>query len=241
MNRGVYFDAKIIIHTDSSIRKGGEQAQMQTTAEILHNYRTTIENNSLFNILNNNSNELWLEISGYKNYAVSNLGNVINLRTCKLKEPSVNKMGYYYISLWSGKENKFAIVHRLVATAFIDKPLGKDTVNHKDGNRKNNKAENLEWVTNSENIKHSYNRLGVANRGRKKLKPSGAKFSRVDFLLDKYSQFIDDNYRAYFARRFHKISEAAITNAAEQASKARKPKSYFGTVIRLEYEKAITA
>jgi hypothetical protein len=57
-------------------------------------------------------------------------------------------LGQRYV--WSGK------VHRLVALAFIPNPKGLKEVNHKDSNKLNNHAENLEWVTKSENILHNY-------------------------------------------------------------------------------------
>ena len=56
---------------------------------------------------------------------------------------------------------KYCLVHRLVANAFIPNPENKRCINHKDGNKKNNNINNLEWVSYSENMKHAY-RTGLA-------------------------------------------------------------------------------
>jgi hypothetical protein len=67
--------------------------------------------------------------------------------------------------LWSGNKGKHKRVHRLVAAAFCNKRDGCDEVNHKDGNKLNNRAENLEWCTKSENMLHAY-RMGLQTKGR---------------------------------------------------------------------------
>ncbi len=75
----------------------------------------------------------------------------------KILKPGTNTKGYLFVVLTDGKGfHKHAYVHRLVADAFCENPFGKDQVNHKDGNKRNNHFSNLEWVTCSENHLHAY-------------------------------------------------------------------------------------
>ncbi len=67
---------------------------------------------------------------------------------------------YYTVSAKVDGRRKAVSVHRLVATYFVPNPEGKPYVNHIDGNKRNNKASNLEWVTQSENLKHAI-RIGL--------------------------------------------------------------------------------
>ena len=100
--------------------------------------------------------EKWLIIEGFENYKISNYGRVMNSRGLIMKQRTTPR-GYKEIGLRNGKKNqKFFLIHRLVALAFIEKINGKEYVNHKDGDKFNNSVDNLEWVTQSENQIHAY-------------------------------------------------------------------------------------
>lgn len=102
--------------------------------------------------------EIWKEISGYNGrYQVSSWGRVRNVETGKLLKPYKNSKGYLKVGLKvHGKRvpDKHR-VNRLVAKAFIENPNNLPQVNHKDGNKENNSVTNLEWITNSDNMKHA--------------------------------------------------------------------------------------
>ena len=101
--------------------------------------------------------EIWKDIEGYENYyQISNLGNIKNKKTNKIKSQSdINSVGYKRITLYKPVNKRF-FVHRLVAYHFCDGYKEGLVVNHKDGNKQNNICTNLEWVTRSENDKHAY-------------------------------------------------------------------------------------
>lgn len=110
--------------------------------------------------------EKWKPIAGFFN-EVSNLGRVRSVThkagngktyQGKILKPIITKSGYVNVCLTTGEnENRITKrVHRLVAEAFCENPEDKDEINHKDGDKENNRAENLEWVTRNENEQHAY-------------------------------------------------------------------------------------
>lgn len=103
--------------------------------------------------------EEWRDIDGYEGlYQISNLGQVKSLKFGKerIMKQKTTCHGYKAISLSINGENKEFPIHRLVAQAFIDNPYNKPVINHKDCNKTNNNVDNLEWCTQQENIKYSY-------------------------------------------------------------------------------------
>lgn len=99
---------------------------------------------------------MWKAIAGFEGlYDVSDAGEVRNARTGYVLKPRRYRNGYVGVSL--GRNTNF-LTHRLVAIAFIPGDHGLQ-VNHKDGVRNNNAVQNLEWMTCSDNHKHSYREL----------------------------------------------------------------------------------
>ena len=112
----------------------------------------------------------WKEIKGYEGkYIISNYGEIISLPRYKqnnsklqyvepkeIKRCVNRKNGYVYVQLWNEAKYKNIRLHILVAKTFIPNIENKPEVNHIDGNKQNNKASNLEWVTSSENHKHAW-------------------------------------------------------------------------------------
>lgn len=111
--------------------------------------------------------EKWKPVAGYEGYyEVSNFGNVRRVGGGRGAVPGrvlkrhLGTSGYPIVVLSRDGKEKTEMIHRLVAKAFIPLVDGKDFVNHKDGDRTNNRADNLEWVTRSENAIHYYSVLG---------------------------------------------------------------------------------
>ena len=113
----------------------------------------------------------WREVTDNNNYMVSDNGQVKGVDSDYNKAVRDCK-GYLTVDLYKNGKRSTRRVHILVAEAFIPNPECKPEVNHRDGNKHNNRVDNLEWVTHKENCEHawgtglqrpSYGMLGKSN------------------------------------------------------------------------------
>jgi hypothetical protein len=140
----------------------------------------------------------WEPIPGFDCKLVSDTGEVkTTVRgENKVLAQNISDGGYPCISLWNGKRNKSIKVHRLVAASFVKGFAYGMQVNHIDGNNKNNRADNLEWVTPKQNTQHAI-KIGL-------IKGKGENHNRA-----KLTQKEVDRIREY-----HKIDKISYSNLA---------------------------
>lgn len=93
----------------------------------------------------------WRKIEQNNNYSISDRGDVRNDKTGRILKPHKSTSGYYQIML--GRKQVPQYVHRLEAIAFLDNPKELPQVDHKNGDKLDNRIENLRWVTASENTR----------------------------------------------------------------------------------------
>lgn len=136
--------------------------------------------------------EIWKDVDGYNGlYQISNIGRVKSLKKDyeRIMTPTDNGSGYLIVGLKKDKVRKNHYVHRLVASAFCKNPNNKKYVNHIDYDKSNNNCKNLEWCSQSENVKHSANRM----RHRKKVSHSNTGHQYISYSKkrNKYRVTVD--------------------------------------------------
>jgi hypothetical protein len=146
------------------------------------------------------SDEVWKPVLGYEGlYEVSSLGKVKRLNPLLITDTPNYDWGDYKTyrllkdGIYTGK-----MIHRIVAEAFIPNPLNKPLVNHKNFIKQDNRLENLEWVTHSENTYHSHHgklpdNIKESYEYKKYLKLK-ARFAYLENEIPDSKKFIDDTY-----------------------------------------------
>jgi hypothetical protein len=156
--------------------------------------------------------EAWRDVVGYEDiYEVSDNGN-IRTKADKITHTDrrgvrhwkqrvlyqkITSCGAHRVDLWKDGSHKTLQVHRIVALAFLEKPYGKDFINHIDGNRHNNNLINLEWCTSTENNNHAFDN-GLMTSARKVILTNiisresleFRSMSKASLYLNKYHYFI---------------------------------------------------
>lgn len=111
-------------------------------------------------------------------YEITREGKIINKKTGRARKHQHNQKGYQTIRL--GGQNY--VIHRLVAEKYVPNPENKPQVNHIDGNKDNNSADNLEWVTNYENRQHAKQTKLIASG--EKCSYSKLNWEKVNFIRE---------------------------------------------------------
>ena len=110
-------------------------------------------------------NEEWKTVEGFTTYLVSNYGRVKRVDQANILQGHTKSV-YDQVKIWNDELKKYQTkyIHKLVAYAFLQNYDEKLIVNHKDGNKKNNHVDNLEYISQSENIVHAYESGKISRR-----------------------------------------------------------------------------
>lgn len=176
--------------------------------------------------VNNLDGEIWKEIKGYEGkYAVSNMGRVKSFVYSSEGRFLSNKYsrGYNLVVFVTGSVRKSIKIARLVAEAFIPNPENKKIVNHKNGIKSDDRLENLEWATHSENTQHAHD-MGLIRRVIGKNHPNYGKFGGHSSTAISIYQI--DPISLKIVNEFSSIIEAkaSLKRSGEQIHKALKNK-----------------
>lgn len=168
---------------------------------------------------------IWKDVKGYEGlYKASTNGDIKSLRkyagSCFRKERILSnnrltKDGYCRVALIKNGKTKEYRTHRLIAETFIPNPQNKETVNHINGIKTDNRVENLEWCTREENMKHAYdNNLKLAMKG---VVNAQAKLTEEDvkYIKEHYVRYSKEFGTVALAKKFnvtHRVINLVVRN-----------------------------
>lgn len=164
--------------------------------------------------------EEWKPIKDFDGYYISNFGRIYSENKKGFLSSHKDNCGYLHTTIYKSKKRYTKLVHRFVAEAFVENPNGYKEVNHKDEDKNNNRADNLEWCTRKYNIlygkagKERYIKMGISQRySRNDLKP-------VECLDAKTGEVL---------HRFRSIAEATRTIIGKTNGSLRCVRSNIGS------------
>lgn len=171
--------------------------------------------------------EIWKEVKGFEGfYEVSNIGNVRSVVRCVnhylggkslkksvLLKKTINNRGYYSVILKKNSFSKCSMCHKLVLESFSTNDFNKPIVNHKNGIKTDNRLENLEWCTYSENTKHAFDNGMIYNKTKEERYNSKLTEDIVKEIRDNKL----NHKNVYYAKKYN-VSKCLITNILKNKS-----------------------
>lgn len=146
--------------------------------------------------------EEFKDLKDFENYQISNLGRIYSKkRRAYLKVKKLGNNGYYQVRL--SKEGKYIYknLHRILAETFIPNPLNLRTVNHINGNKLDNRLENLEWADDSTQQHHAY---------LNGLKHSTKHILTIEEIQDVYRRYFENHESIYSIAKFYNTRKQQI-------------------------------
>ncbi len=127
--------------------------------------------------------EIWKDVRDFEGlYKISNLGEIYSSISKKKLTPFKTGDNYRAVKLWKSGVKKTVLIHTVVGNHFVDNPLSLPEINHKNFDRTDNRAVNLEWMSHGDNIRYSYemgNRTGARGEDSPRAKHTNESVTRI--------------------------------------------------------------